>query len=175
MIRAFLISAVFLLAALANAQTSDGAASKISKTELAKVRKSKYRVLVPTYVPAGFVVKEAKLVVDKEPALTDWRVRYHNPKTQAEFTVQMASDGLGDIIFSTPDGDVIEPGKSVYGKSPVFGKFEIMSAQKGKYKTAGCNWMEVAQKTFPYFAMVYSEGMDAATIKRIVESLRWLK
>lgn len=175
MLRALAFSALLAIVALSSAQTSDGAASKISKTELAKVRKSKYRVLVPTYVPTGFVVKEAKLVVDKEPALTDWRVRYHNPKTKAEFTVQMASDGLGDIIFSTPDGDVIEPGKSVYGKSPVFGKFEVMSAQKGKYRTAGCNWLDVAPKTFPRFAMVYSEGMDAATIKRIVEGLRWLK
>ena len=175
MIRAFLISAVLTVTAFAHAQTSNGVASKISKTELAKGRMSIYRVLVPTYVPAGFVVKEAKLLIDKEAALTDWRVRYENPKTKAKFTLQMASDGLGDIIFSTPDGDVIEPGKSVYGKSPVFGKFEVMTAHKGTYRTAGCNWIELGKKTYPHFVMVYSDGIDGGTVKRIVEGLRWLK
>lgn len=175
MIRALLISAALTFSALAHAQISNGLASKISKAELAKVRKSKYRVLVPTYVPADFVVKEAKLTVDKEAALTDWRVRYQNPKTKAEFTLQMASDGLGDIIFSTPDGENMLPTGSAFGKSPVLGRFEVMFARKGNYKMAGINWLNASKKTFPNFAVVYSQGMDASVVKRIVESLRWLK
>lgn len=175
MLRPALLTAFLLLVSYVSAQTTSGSASRVPKAELAKVRKSKYRVVVPTYVPAGFVVKQASLEVDKERALTNWTLRYHHPKTKATFTVQMASDGLGDYIFSTPDGDTTEPTGSIFGKSPVFGRFDLMVAKKPKYNLTATTWISTSTRTYPNYTMVYSDGVDAATVKRVIESLRWLK
>jgi len=173
--RSLFATVLLLLVTLASAQTTDGSKSKIAKSELAKVRKTKYRVLVPTYVPAGFVVKLGVLELDKEQALTNWTVRYVNPKTKATFTVQMASDGLGDYIFSTPDGDTTEPTGHLIGKSPIFGKFELMLVKKPKFNMTATTWIELGRKTYPNYVMIYSDKVPSATSKRIIESLRWLK
>lgn len=175
MIRATLTALLLTVALSASAQTTSGVTSKIPKAELAKVRKSKYRVVVPTYVPAGFTKVEASLGVDKEPVLSGWSVRYLNPKTKAYFLLQMASDGLGDPMFDLPNGDTVEPNGSLFGKSPIFGKFEVMSYKKGKIKIAQSTWYEVSKKTLPKYAMVTSDGMEPSEVKRIIEGLRWLK
>lgn len=174
MIRAAFTALLLATALVASAQTTSGASARIPKNELAKVRKSKYRVLVPTYVPPGFVAK-ANLELDKEAALTNWVLRYSHPKTKATITIQMASDGLGDYIFSTPDGDTTEPTGSIFGKSPVFGKFELMVVKKPKYNMTATTWISTSTRTYPNYTMVYSDGVKAGTVKRVIESLRWLK
>lgn len=174
MLRPALLTAFLLLVSYVSAQTTNGVASRVPKAELAKVRKSKYRVVVPTYVPAGFLVK-ANLELDKEAALTNWVLRYTHSKTKATITIQMASDGLGDYIFSTPDGDTAEPTRSIFGKSPVFGKFELMVVKKPKYNMTATTWISTSTRTYPNYTMVYSDGVAEGTVKRVIEGLRWLK
>ncbi len=175
MIRALLTSLLFAVVMLASAQTTNGVASKVPKTELSKLRKSKYRVVVPTYVPAGFTKVNANFEYDKEPALSLWIVRYQNPKTKASFTLQMASDGLGDPFFDLPNGDTVDPTGSIFAKSPIMGRVEVMYYKKGKVKMAMSTWYDASKKTYPRYAMVMSDGMEASEVKRIIESLRWLK
>ena len=176
---AFLL--VFVLAAAYGQSSDAGARSLIPKSILAKVRKSKFRVLVPTYVPPGFKYQSASLATWAEdspkddPALMNWTAVYVNAKTKEKLIIQMASDGLGDYIFSLPNGDTIEPTKTLAGKSPAFGPYEILVASQGSYRCSATYWTEVSIKTYPRHVMVIGDGMNSAVVKRVIDGLRWLK
>lgn len=172
-----LIFALLVLAAavVAPAQTTDGKKSLVPDFALREVRKTKFRVLVPTYVPAGYVVDFAGLKKDKEPILNDWSIAYVNRKTKTTITVQMASEGLGDPIFDLPTGGEKEKNGSIWAQSPILGKVEVMWATKGSLKMAACTWYKTKTKTYPRYAMIMSEGVDAKEIKKMIEGLRWLK
>lgn len=175
MIRAAVTALLLATALVASAQTTDGSKSRIPKAELAKIRKTKFRVVVPTYVPAGFTKGSTELFLPVDPQLTVWSAKYRDFKTKRNFVIQMASDGLGDPMFDLPNGDTVEPNGSLYGKSPILGKFEVMFYKKGNVKMAHCTWYEVSKKGYPRYAMVMSDGMEPSEVKKIIESLRWLK
>jgi len=62
-----------LLTALAFGQT-DGKASQIAARDLAKLRQIKKRFALPTYVPAGFKVKQFTIENPKDPVMLTWTV-----------------------------------------------------------------------------------------------------
>ncbi len=181
MVRSILFFA-FLIPAVAIPQTTTGVLSGLPKHALQTVRKSGYKVLVPTVIPRGFKLVKWELMnhmdpgqTKKNPALTDWRLRYENAHSRAEIVVQMASDGLGDYIFDMPDGDTVEPLSSLKAKSPALGSFAVMVAKKGSYRAAATTWIELKTKGYPKYLMVYGNGVEGTAVKRVAESLRWLK
>ena len=175
MVRSLIAFLILLAASISVAQTTDGRKSLIPTTKLQAVRKTKYRVLVPTYVPAGFRIDSCELKKDKEAMLTDWTVSYKNSKTKASAMLQMTSEGVGDPLFTLPDGDVLDPTGSIWAKSPILGKVEVYYVKKGKVKMANCTWYDVSKKTFPKMAMMMSEGIEPSELKKMIESLRWLQ
>ena len=87
----------------------------------------------------------------------------------------MASNGLGDPLFTVGDGDTVEPNGSLWAKNPILGKIQLDYYVKGATKLFHCNWVPASKKTFPQLAMVMGQGLAASEGKRILESLRWLK
>jgi hypothetical protein len=174
MVRLFLAFFILLAACFSTAQTTDGRKSRIPSANLKAVKKTKFRVLVPTYVPVGFRVQSCGLSDDPEPILAVWRISYQNPKTKASVVLQMASEGVGDPMFDLPNGDVVEPNGSIWARSPILGKVEVMYVKKGKLRMANCTWYDVSKKTFPRLAMMVSHGVEPSEIKKMIESLRWL-
>ncbi|MBN9502790.1 MAG: hypothetical protein BGO01_12570 [Armatimonadetes bacterium 55-13] len=174
MIRVLLFSGLVLAAGFAPL-TTDGKASGLSAKQLATLRKSKFKVVVPTYVPAGFKVDSVGFTDTKVPVEASFALTYKNAKTKAEFTVQMASDGLGDPIFTLDNGDAVDATSVLKAKSPILGAVDVEVYAKGREKMFQCTWMEHKNRSLPQFAMAYGRGVDGATGKKIIESLRWLK
>jgi hypothetical protein len=162
-----------LLAAIAAAQTTDGSKSQMGAANLAKLRKLKMKFAIPTYVPAGFKFKSMQVEEPNDPVMLMLSIRYVNPKTKGEVVIQMCSDGIGDVFFTMPDGDTVEPNGELAWKSPALGKGVIETYTKGKYREWHLNWIEF--KTKPLFLSVIGHNMTAAEGKKFIEGLRWLK
>lgn len=175
MIRNLALGALAVLSCVASAQVTTGKSSGMTATQIAKVRKSKYRVLVPTYLPAGFRLTSCGMSDDKEPILASWVARYRNPKSKAEFTIQMASEGLGDPMFDLPNGDVVEPTGWMKVSNPILGKIDMGYYHKGKTWIVNCTWYETKSKSYPKYAMIIAHGLPATQVKQVLQSLRWLK
>ncbi len=168
LLSAFLVT----LVCLAFAQT-DGMSSGITAPNLAKLRKLHMKLLAPTHVPDGYKVTGFEIEDAKDPARLSWSVTWKNPKTKGEFTLQMCSEGIGDILFDLPNGDVVEPNSHIPFSSKPVGKGDIEAFVKGKIRLWHVNWVELKSK--PTFVSLIGSNMNASEGKRIVESLRWLK
>jgi hypothetical protein len=166
---------VALLGCVALAQTTSGNASRMTAQQLSKLRATKRHFLVPTYVPAGFKVKRFGLESPKDPVMLSWILTYENPKTKASFTVQMCSDGIGDVFFDLPGGDVVEATGHKDLKSKVLGEASVEEYVKGKHRLWHVNWVELGSKAVPKFIALIGEKMSSAEGKKIVLGLRWLK
>lgn len=175
MVRWIATCIAILAASISLAQVTDGKTAQLSPKLLARIKKTKYRVLVPTYLPAGFRIKTADLAIDKSPDLTNWYLSYENPKTKAMITIQMASEGLGDPMFDLPNGDVADPTGSIWAKNPILGKVNLEYLVKGPIRMSQCTWYDASKTTYPRVVMIFAHNVDAKVTKKVLESLRWLK
>jgi hypothetical protein len=108
-----------------------------------------------------------------DPVMLMLSIRYVNAKTKGELTVQMCSDGIGDVFFTLPNGDTVEPNGVLAWNSPALGKGVIETYVKGRYREWHLNWIEF--KTKPLFLSVIGNNMSATEGKKFIEGLRWLK
>lgn len=171
----YALSLAVILLGFGPQPTTDGKTAHLSPRQKASLLQGKFRVLVPTYVPTGFKVTTAKIADRKDAVAASLTLTYKNAKTKGEFTVQMASDGLGDPLMGIPGGDTVEPNGHLSAKNPILGKVHLDYYIKGKTKLFNCTWMPASNKTYPRFAMIMGEGLVPSEGKRVLESLRWLK
>jgi hypothetical protein len=174
-LRCLLLCCLLPALAVANrvGETSGGAA-KLKPSDLAKLKKSKLRVLLPTDVPAGFSVTNFTFEDNnKEPLTSVLFITYSNKKG-GEITVQMASDGIGSPIF---DDEMVAlgPQKSLMARSPILGKVQIDYIRTKRGYQFHCEWVELGKNAPPRVAMIYGHGVDPAVGKRLLESLRFLR
>jgi len=142
----------------------------------ADLLKGPFHILVPTYVPAGYAPTVVKIEDRDKPGEATLILTYANKKKKGEFTIQMGSEGLGDVFFNIGnDGDTVEPNGHLVVKNPILGKVDLDYYVKGKYRLFHCNWVHIPGKTLPTDVMIEGENMTAAEGKKIFESLRWLK
>ncbi len=179
-IKLVFLSALCLFSALSVSLPStpaktDGNASKLGTANLKKLRDSKMVALVPTYVPTGFKIDS--LYIDKQKTLLEssFGYTYKNSKTGAEFTIQMASDGLGDPIFDTEEDYNWKQVKSTKAKSPVFGEYSVESLKTKKGMLIQATWYEVPGKQLPDYVMIVGSKIDPTTAVKVMNSLRFLK
>jgi hypothetical protein len=156
------------------APETDGKAAKLKASDLAKLRKSKLRVLLPTDVPAGFSVTNFTFEDNKKEPLTSVLFITYSNKKGGEITVQMASDGIGSPIF---DDELVAlgPQKSLMARSPILGKVQIDYIRTKRGYQFHCEWVELGKNALPRVAMIYGHGVDPAVGKRLLESLRFLR
>lgn len=169
------IAALFLvlLVAIAAAQTTDGSKSKIGAANVAKLRKLKMKFALPTYLPSGYKFKSMRIEEPNDPVTLMVSLQYTNSKTKGDLIVQMCSDGIGDVFFTMPNGDTVEPNGHLNWKSPAIGAGVIETYVKGRYREWHLNWIEF--KTKPTFLSIIGHNMSAVEGKKVVESMRWLK
>lgn len=175
MIRSLILASLLALTTFGATQTTNGKASGMSTAQIAKVKKTKFRVLVPTFVPAGFRLQTCGIEEEKDPLSAMWSATYRNAKTGGKFVIQMASDGLGDPMFDLPNGDVVDPTGYTTVQNPILGKVAVGYYQKGKIRIANCTWYETKSKSYPKYAMIMCDGMALTDVKRVLAGLRWLK
>lgn len=153
--------------------STNGLTAQIKPQHKQQVRAGKLRILAPTYVPSGFKLTKFTVYQDKEPALRDVNLIYAGTGKK-KFTIQFASDGLGDPFFDLPGGDVAEKSGTLKCKSPIFGNFDLDFAKQGDYLGWHTTWYEFNPKGFPKYVLIWGEGFGPQDGKRIAESLRWL-
>jgi hypothetical protein len=163
----------FLAIALVSAQTTDGAKSQMGAANLSKLRRLKMKFAVPTYVPAGYKFKSLEIEEPNDPVLLTVSIRYVNSKTKGELIVQMCSDGIGDVFFTLPNGDTVEPTGQLAWKSRALGNGIIETYTKGRFREWHLNWIEFKSK--PNFLSVIGHSMSAAEGKKFMEGLCWLR
>jgi hypothetical protein len=138
----------------------------ISPSQLANLRRTKQDVFLPTWLPKG-MKSEINVNLDKQRDLVYYSVTYRAGKQ--EFTLQTASEGIGDIFLEDDNGPLnSETGSAVI---PGFGKVEIEFQKKpnGKFVV---NWLDRGAKKWPHFVGFLGGGMDQPTVKRILASVR---
>lgn len=155
------------------ALTTNGLPAQIKPQHKQQVRAGKLKVLVPTYVPSGFKLTKFSVYQDKDPVLRDVTLIYTG-SGKKKFTVQFASDGLGDPFFDLPSGDVADKSGTLKCKSPIFGAFDLDFARKGDYIGWHTTWIQINPKGFPVYVLIWGEGFGPQDGKKIAESLRWL-
>lgn len=170
----FVLSTAAAFAAAQSGTTTKGSTAQITPTIRAQIRKAKVRVVVPTYVPAGFRLRSGGVAAAKQMELRDFTLRYEKPGTKAYFVIQMASDGLGDPLFDLPNGEVLEPTGTLAGKSALFGAYNLDFVKRKGVLLWHTTWYELPGKTYPRYAMVMGSDLPPETGKKIVDGLRWL-
>jgi hypothetical protein len=161
--------------AVGDVPETDGKASKIKPAHLQKLRIDKYRLLLPTFVPAGYTVAKADLQRGETMQETVFELTYKNAKTKAEIIVQMASEGLGSPMFTLANGEIADATGSITAKSPIFGKVKMEVLKEKKERQFHCEWIDLGKKAMPRFVMIYGVGAEAADGKQMLESLRFFK
>lgn len=138
----------------------------LSATDLAQLRKLKHVIYLPSWIPRGFRGK-VSVNMDKDPIQCFYSVVYS--KGKSSFTLQTASEGIGDIFLEDGNGEL--PASIVKVKNPVFGLIEIEFDKKTKSQFV-VNWMERKGTALPHYVGVLGSKMELSDAKRIVGSLR---
>jgi len=140
----------------------------LTASDVHALHTTKQIVYLPTWIPAGYK-GEVNVNLNKEAVLTDYQVTY--TKGTSSFTIQTASDGIGDIFLETADGTEIEDALATVRNSVLGGTVEIRLDKKTKTQFV-VNWIEVSKKKLPLFVGLLGEHMKLNDIKHVVSSVR---
>ncbi len=172
----------FFLTAEANAQSAytDGTTAQLKASHIKKLKALRAPIAVPTYIPAGYKLKDAGGRVEKAGKFwsVDYGVTYENAKGDS-FDVTSANEGLGDVPLYG----------FLYSKNPFFeGEIEVgMQDEVEKSKQAlmlGCEsgWIENKRTYVPAGARsrrqayrVTSTALSAKEVLKVMLSLRYLQ
>jgi hypothetical protein len=170
---------VFTFTARAQGAYSDGKAAQLSETQKNELLALKSPIAVPTYIPAGFVLKGISAQKSQEGNFTliDYNLEYIDTKGNT-FTIDSTNDGIGDHFIY----------KTVTGKNPYF-KGTLMvgpldpSSQETNGKEIAGEWIESLPKYNPkgvrssvkQFYGLSATGITKQEGLKIMLSLRYLK
>jgi hypothetical protein len=166
---------VALLTGWGFGQTTSGKASGMTAQQLGRLRASKRRFVVPTYVPAGLKVKNFQLMNPRNPLLLSWVLTYEHPKSNASLILQMCSEGIGDVFFTLGNGVTVEATGHKEVRSKVLGNVSVEEYVKGRHRLWHVNWVEIGPKAVPRFVALIGEKISPVEGRKIVAGLRWLK
>ncbi|HEY3782336.1 MAG TPA: hypothetical protein VGL56_14735 [Fimbriimonadaceae bacterium] len=141
--------------------------SQLTKAQMAKMKKLG-RVVVPTYIPAGFKLKK----VTFDPG--EYDLEYTGPRG-ADLLVQMASDGIGDIsLGNNADPKTLkETTRKV--TNPVLGTQEMQVDIAKDDREFAVNWIDLGDKAKPRFLSIIGSSMNADLGAKVWKGLRFLK
>ena len=111
-----LFGLVLTVETVAQGAYTDGKAAQLNASQSKKLKSLRTPIAVPTYVPAGYKLKDVKGKVEKLPNFwsVDYFLTYKNARGDS-FVIISANEGLGDLpLWPT-----------LYGKNPFFGGIEV--------------------------------------------------
>jgi hypothetical protein len=159
---------------------TDGKAAQLKASDIKKLKALRAPIAVPTYVPAGYKLKDAGGRVEMIGKFwsVDYWVTYENAKGDS-FDITSSNEGLGDVPLYG----------FLYGKNPFFeGEIEVgMQDEVEKSKQAlmlGCEtgWIENKRTYVPAGARsrrqayrMDSTALSAKEVLKVMEALRYLR
>lgn len=137
------------------------ASSAPSAVDMQKLRSLKIPVILPRYIPAGFVLKHVQHENDTKFG-SSYTLTYD--KGNAELTVEAASGGIGDIPVDTK--------KTFPFESAIFGHQTVDWAPGGPdgTSTATTGWMALHKGEMPVYAVI-GRGIDSQEVVKVAQSL----
>ena len=129
-----------------------------------------YRWVVPSKIPKGFKLKTFTLEKGATPIETYLSLTY--TKGKGDFILQMASDGIGDVILDAED-DPNAPIKGFWADTKLFGRVRVDTLRTPKTNQFGLNWQEL--KGTPKFLSAVGSWVDEKSIKTFLSGLHYLK
>jgi len=146
----------------------------LSASKIQWLKKERVRCVIPTYIPAGMHLDRFAMTpmieVDDSFVEMTWK-----GKNGAEFTIEMISDGIGDVIVG-PDRP-IDPKWFSYRtvRNPVLGRMQVESLDLPSERDFGVNWIDTKSRRFPRFVCLTGEHMPVSEAIKIAKGLRFLK
>lgn len=158
------------LAVVLTCVASLGSTETLSKVQRAEITKAGLTAYVPSLIPKGFKLKTFAVEKNNDKLLRGYSMHFIGPKG-AEFTIQGASDGLGDAMFTVGDGDVVDPTSTIKVPSKVLGTVEVELFFKGKERQFHNQWKATSGKLYPRNFMIFGSNLSEAEIKNLYKSL----
>jgi hypothetical protein len=146
---------------------------ELSADQIKWLKAEKLRCVVPTYIPAGMHLWKFALGPRgaDQPATVELTYRGVG---KAEFTVQMASDGIGDLILQSDDDEIHEATRLKRIRNRDIGDVELEFLPFRGEDHFGFNWVPLG-KTYPLFALVVGDHIGFTEAVKIVRGVRFLK
>jgi hypothetical protein len=159
---------------------TDGKAAQLKASDIKKLKALRAPIAVPTYVPAGYKLKDAggRVQMIGKFWSVDYWVTYENAKGD-DFDITSSNEGLGDVPLYA----------ILTGKNPFF-EVEIEVGTQDEIEkekqalTLGCEsgWVENKRAYVPAGARsrrqayrVTSTALSAKEVLKVMESLRYLR
>ena len=142
----------------------------MSPTQKIKLRKAGLVAYVPTWLPKGYKLKSFEISDEKDVAMKSYSLNYTNAKGGG-FTIQSASDGLGDAFFDNAEDDG-KPTGVLKVKNPQLGMIHVELYFKGKLREFHNQWIELKSKAYPRYLMLIGSGVGKEDLKKLYASLR---
>ena len=174
-----LFGLVLTVEAVAQGAYTDGKTAQLNASQIKRLKSMRAPIAVPTYVPAGYKLKDAAGYVEKSPGY--WSVDY-------TLTYKNAKGNLLGIQSSSERSDDLPIYQVLTGKNPFFGGFSVRTGSvtdDGKVKAnAECetDWVENKPAYVPKGARsrrlgyrVYSTGLSPKEVLKVMMSLRYLR
>jgi hypothetical protein len=124
--------------------------------------------VIPGWLPQGFKKHEMSFFEDDEPGTT---FEFRQPGVNKSLTVQTASGGIGDVILMSDNGDDVRVERRVKAQSKLLGKIEFETGRFDGRRYSAMNWVDRKAGKLRFVSAMGS-GVEAATFKRFVESLK---
>jgi hypothetical protein len=169
---------LFLTAAAQGAYT-DGKAAQLKASDIKRLKALRAPIAVPTYVPAGYKLKDAGGRVEMIGKFwsVDYGLTYENAKGDS-LEIISANEGLGDLPFTVV----------LSGNNPYFGAIDVGTqdiTEDGKVKANAqyeTDWVENKPAYVPKGARsrrqayrVHSTALSAKEVLKVKLSLRYLR
>lgn len=162
---ALLLFAALVLPAIAAPAPAPASVAGLSAADVAELKKTKTRILIPTFIPPGYRLQSATADVNA-PFGTRYQIKYVGPDN-SDFTVGMviAKKDIGD----GPQADKQYPYDCLFGK----GQLNWMRGMNESPDAIWSGWLNGKPWQVPAYCLEGHHLPPEVAVK-IVNSLAWL-
>jgi hypothetical protein len=156
---------IFALTALTAASVL-ASPSGLTADQIASLKKAG-KVVIPTYIPPDFKVVLCSAFAGS------YTIEYRGPD-HAELTIEMASEGIGDIVLGgDADKKTLKAFKSKV-TNPTFGKRDLYIATAKGYLAFATSWVDLGKKAKPRFFCIIGRQMPVEYGDKIFHGIKYL-
>ncbi|HEY3782337.1 MAG TPA: hypothetical protein VGL56_14740 [Fimbriimonadaceae bacterium] len=141
--------------------------SGLTPTQIASLKKAG-KVVIPTFIPEGFKV----VLCSAFPG--SYTIQYRGPEPGVELTIEMASQGIGDIVLGgDADKKTLKASKGKVS-NVTFGKRDLYVATAKNYMAFSTSWVDLGKKAKPRFFCIIGHQIDPIIGAKIYQGLKYL-
>lgn len=159
---------------------TDGQPAQLKALHIKKLKNLKVPIAVPTYIPAGYRLKEvlAKRYKEGNVLIVDYGISYENAQGDS-FNINSTNEGIGDPLIIT-----VLKGRNPFFQNLISVGPPDLTAQEpeGREREVGSDWIESKRTYVPTSALsrkqyykLDGKGLSQKEGLKVMLSLRYLK